>query len=326
MEHDPSPVSRAAYDAVCAERDQLLTLLRALPDISFVLDEHGVYVNVIGGTNEAMYVSGQNLLGHALHDALPTPLADECLHLVRTAIESGELQTIEYCLRAADVPVLPEEARTGTRAAADQWFEGRVLPLPAYDHHNRVALWVAVNITPRKQLEHYWQEVAHTDPLTGLANRQRLFERAHQEVERAHRHQHPLALLQIDFDYFKRLNDEYGHAAGDEALRRITQSCAGILRDADLMARTGGEEFAILLPETDSDGALDLSRRLLETVREVRLPDFAPEVRLTISIGCATLRTKESFDRLMRRADEALYEAKASGRDRVCANQGSQEP
>ncbi len=318
MEREPSPVSRAAYDAMCAERDQLLMLLRALPDISFVLDEHGVYVNVIGGTNEAMYVSGRNLLGHALHDALPTPLADECLDLVRTAIESGDLQTVEYCLRAADVPVLPEEARTGTRAAEDQWFEGRVLPLPTYDHPNRVALWVAVNITPRKQLEHYWQEVAYTDPLTGLANRQRLFERAHKEVERAHRHRHPLALLEIDFDYFKRLNDAYGHAAGDEALRRITQACAGILRDSDLMARTGGEEFAILLPETDHDGAMDLSRRLLETVREVRLPDFAPDARLTISIGCATLKTEDSFDRLMRRADEALYEAKASGRDRVC--------
>ncbi|MGM0554649.1 MAG: diguanylate cyclase [Pseudomonadota bacterium] len=321
MDRDHSTISRATYEAVCAERDQLLTLLRALPDISFVLDEHGLYLNVIGGANEALYVSGRNLIGHTLHDALPPSLANECLELVRTAIASGELQTTEYCLRAADVAVLPEDARTAASATADQWFEGRVLPLPTYDHPHRVALWVAVNITPRKQLEHYWQEAAHTDPLTGLANRQRLFERAQHEAERAHRHQHPLALLAIDFDYFKRLNDQYGHAGGDEALRRITPACAKILRDSDLMARTGGEEFAILLPETDLDGALDLSRRLLETVREVRLPDFAPDVRLTVSIGCATLRAEESFDGLMRRADEALYQAKANGRDQVHSDQ-----
>lgn len=310
----------ATIAALKAERDQLLTLLKALPDISFVFDEDGLYVKVIGGANESMYVSGQSLVGHYLHDALPAPLADQCLEMVRTAIESGELQTVEYCLRTADVALLPDDARTGARGTTEQWFEGRVLPLPTYDHSNRVALWVAVNITPRKQLEHYWQEVAHTDPLTGQANRQRLFARAQQEVERAHRHQHPLSLLEIDFDYFKRLNDQYGHAAGDEALRRITQACEGILRESDLMARTGGEEFAILLPETDHDGALDLSRRLLDIVREVRLPDFAPEIRLTISIGSATLLTGESFDGLMRRADEALYEAKANGRDRVCSD------
>ena len=307
----------ATIAALKAERDQLRTLLKALPDISFVVDAEGRYVKVIGGANAALYVSGQTLVGHYLHDALPAPLADQCLELVRTAIESGELQTVEYCLRTADVALLPDDDRTGARGTTEQWFEGRVLPLPTYDHSHPVALWVAVNITPRKQLEHYWQEAAHTDPLTGQANRQRLFARAQQEVERAHRHQHPLSLLEIDFDHFKRLNDQYGHAAGDEALRRITQACHSILRDSDLMARTGGEEFAILLPATEHHGAIDLSRRLLDTVRKVRLPDFAPEVRMTVSIGCATLRVAESFDGLMRRADEALYEAKASGRDRV---------
>ncbi|WP_018951699.1 sensor domain-containing diguanylate cyclase [Thioalkalivibrio sp. AKL12] len=318
MERTPSTVPRADYDAVCAERDQLLTLLHALPDISFVLDEHGLYVQVIGGANEALYVRGQSLIGHTLHDALPEPLADQCLKLVRTAIESGELQTIEYCLRAADVSLLPEDARRGEDAFAEQWFEGRILSLRSYEHSARVALWVAVNITPRKQLEHYWQEVAHTDSLTGVSNRQRLFERAHTEVERAHRHRHPLSLLELDFDHFKRLNDRHGHAAGDEALRRITQACREILRDSDLMARIGGEEFAILLPETDAHGAVDLATRILNTVREVRLPDFAPEVRPTVSIGCATLRDDDSFDQLMRRADEALYKAKANGRDQAC--------
>ncbi|WP_038054448.1 sensor domain-containing diguanylate cyclase [Thioalkalivibrio sp. ALJ1] len=320
MENENAQISRAEYEALRAERDQLLALLRALPDISFVIDTDGLYVRVIGGANETMYIDGKTLEGHTLHEALPAEIADRCLNLVHEAIRTGDLQTVEYPLRVSEVALLPDASRQGSKGEVEQWFEGRVIPLSPFDHPKPVALWVAVNITPRKQLEQYWREAAHTDSLTGVATRLRLFDRARREVERAHRHGRPLCVLMIDFDHFKRINDHYGHATGDDALRAVTRACGEMLRDNDFMGRTGGEEFAVILPETDLEGARHTANRLLETVRTIQLPNAAPDLHLTISIGCARLQAGEGLDRLMRRADEHLYAAKAAGRDRCCGD------
>ncbi len=320
MDTDYPAVSQSEFEAIRAERDQLLDLLQALPDISFVVDRDGRYVRVIGGANEALYVNGKGLEGHTLHEALPAELADLCLSLVRTAIDTGDLQTVEYPLRPAEVPLLPTMIRCGPIAQRDHWFEGRMLSLPTFDHPKPVVLWVAVNITPRKQLEDYWRDIAHTDSLTGLATRQRLFELAHREVERSHRHERPLSLLMIDVDHFKRINDRHGHAAGDDALRALTRACNEVLRESDFMGRTGGEEFAVVLPETGLEGAKQIAERLLATVREIDLPNLSPGEPLTISIGGAVLASGENLDRLMRRADRRLYEAKAAGRDRFLSD------
>lgn len=305
-DREDTPVSRAAFEALQAERDQLLALLRALPDISFVIDTEGRYVRLIGGADEALYANGKGLEGHTLHESLPAGLADQCLSLVRTAVETGTLQKLEYPLQVAEVALLPEAVRNGSPGQTRHWFEGRVLPLPSFDHPRPVALWVAVNITPRKQLEHYWRALAHTDCLTGVATRQRLLERAQREVERAHRHGRPLSLLMMDVDHFKRINDRYGHAAGDSTLRAITRGCNAALRESDCIGRTGGEEFAVLLPETDRDGARQTAERLLATARQVELPDVPAGERLTVSIGGAGLAPGESLDRLMRRRPVAV--------------------
>ncbi|WP_018158504.1 sensor domain-containing diguanylate cyclase [Thioalkalivibrio sp. ALE14] len=303
--------------ALKAERDQLLTLLKALPDISFVLDAEGRYVKVIGGANEAMYASGKSLEGYTLADALPPAVAEACLTHVQQALRTGEMQTLEYQLCVADVTLLPPSVRDNDHHQAEQWFEGRALPLPSYDHPKPVVLWVAVNVTPRKQLEQYWREAAYTDPLTGIANRRALFEQAEHEIERANRHHRPLSLLVLDIDHFKTINTRYGHALGDEALRQFTQGCLNLLRDTDLMGRIGGEEFVILLPETDQMGAEQLGARVVEVIPTLDVPGMHPEDRMTVSIGAATLVEDEGFEGLLQRADDALSTAKTGGRNRL---------
>ncbi|WP_019627849.1 sensor domain-containing diguanylate cyclase [Thioalkalivibrio sp. AKL10] len=303
--------------ALKAERDQLLTLLKALPDISFVLDAEGRYVKVIGGANEAMYASGKSLEGYTLADALPPAVAEACLTHVQQALHTGEMQTLEYQLCVADVTLLPPSVRDTEHHQTEQWFEGRALPLPSYDHSKPVVLWVAVNITPRKQLEQYWREAAYTDPLTGIANRRALFEQAEHEIERAHRHHRPLSLLVLDIDHFKTINTRYGHAQGDEALRQFTQGCLNLLRDTDLMGRIGGEEFVILLPETDQVGGERLGTRVVEVIPTLDVLGMHPEDRMTVSIGAATLVEDEGFEGLLQRADDALSTAKCSGRNRL---------
>lgn len=300
-----------------AERDQILALLQALPDISFVIDEDGLYVQVMGGSNRAMYADGQALVGYTLHQALSARLADQCLEQVRAALHTGNLQTFEYTLRLTDLTRLPNTSRSHLGDSTDQCFEARILPLSTFAHAKPVVLCVAVNITPRKRIEEYWREMARTDPLTGIANRQWLLERAHEEITRARRYGHPLALLMMDVDHFKRVNDHFGHAVGDQVLSALTAASAAVLRDTDLIGRTGGEEFVVLLPETDHKGARQLGQRLLAAARQITFPEPYPHLKLTISIGCVVLHGTDDLDTLMHRADRLLYAAKDAGRDQL---------
>lgn len=161
---------------------------------------------------------------------------------------------------------------------------------------------------------------AITDPLTGAYNRRHFNQVAHQEIERARRHTHALSLLVIDADHFKSVNDRWGHTVGDHVLRSLTQRIATNLRQTDLVARLGGEEFAVLLPHTDSPAAFDIAQRLKHAVASSAMA-FTGEgaVNITISIGLATLEPGETFEHWLSRADTAAYEAKARGRNRVCA-------
>jgi diguanylate cyclase (GGDEF)-like protein len=165
------------------------------------------------------------------------------------------------------------------------------------------------------ELRHY----SDHDPLTGLLNRRGIEYRLRAEHRRLVRHGHPFALLSLDLDHFKRINDEHGHPVGDEALRAFGKVLRRAGREADAAARVGGEEFWVLLPDTELDGALPLAERILHEVRSLRLPESP--VRITVSIGIAAAAARiESIEALMRRLDAALYQAKAGGRDRVvCA-------
>lgn len=167
------------------------------------------------------------------------------------------------------------------------------------------------------------QRLATTDHLTGLFNRHHFFALAPRELERARRYHHGVALLIIDVDYFKAINDTYGHDAGDAVLRSIAERMRRELRDADILARFGGEEFIALLPETNLTGALRVAERLRAAIEVSPVPLQAHSVRVTISIGCAALNSISGNDRLetlIQRADRALYRAKAGGRNQVASD------
>lgn len=161
-------------------------------------------------------------------------------------------------------------------------------------------------------------ELAHTDALTGLLNRRAFLAAAEREIERSRRHQHPLAVMMIDMDYFKTVNDQYGHPAGDQVLQNTAALITSVIRATDLLARIGGEEFVLLAPETSLEQALALAGRLHQAVREQTVLVDRRPIKITASIGLTMLaEVSEGVDGLMRRADAALYAAKAAGRDRI---------
>ena len=143
---------------------------------------------------------------------------------------------------------------------------------------------------------------------------------AAEEIDRIRRYAKPLSLLMLDIDHFKVINDTHGHDVGDDALRVFSQNIQANLRDTDVAGRLGGEEFAVLLIETDITGALDLANRLRQAVTDIHLAAGDREVRYTVSIGVSGLEPDECVERLLHRADVALYEAKRKGRNSVmCA-------
>jgi diguanylate cyclase (GGDEF)-like protein len=161
-------------------------------------------------------------------------------------------------------------------------------------------------------------EQARTDPLTGAMNRRAMEEAALRETARSIRHGHMLCMIVLDIDHFKHLNDTRGHAAGDCALQALVRQVQSMLRGNDLLARTGGEEFTILLPDTPASAGVIAAERIRQAIEELEAPFEGEPLQFTVSAGVAQLDPSQGgWESMMRRADSAMYEAKEHGRNSV---------
>ena len=184
----------------------------------------------------------------------------------------------------------------------------------------QIAAYVEVfhDITEQKRREERLYQRATRDPLTGLFNRGHFTEMATIEIDRARRFAEPLSLAMLDIDHFKKINDTYGHEAGDKAIICLATACARFIRKIDFIGRIGGEEFAILLPRANKEPAVQVMQRLRIMLAEQRVPVLDKNINFTVSMGIATLRpTTKDLAELLRNADAALYKAKREGRNRV---------
>jgi diguanylate cyclase (GGDEF)-like protein len=172
------------------------------------------------------------------------------------------------------------------------------------------------------------QQVANQDGLTGLANRRNLNQVLDQEIKRAARSRQFLTLIMIDIDFFKQYNDQFGHLAGDEVLRKVAQVLnGGVNRAGDLVARYGGEEFCIVLPDTSIEGGREMAKELRRSVEAVAIPQSAaaayPQVTVSMGVSSCVPSHDVSLESIIKQADKALYEAKQAGRNRVCVSRES---
>lgn len=189
---------------------------------------------------------------------------------------------------------------------------------PTHDVEGNVTHYVAIkeDITARKVAEAKLEQLAVTEPLTGLLNRRGFFLEAEKIYTRSHRPPYELAALMMDIDHFKNVNDRYGHQSGDAVLREIAARLRDNLRPTDIIARYGGEEFVALLPRTSLDNLTQITRRLNAAVREQPIEYNSINISITISIGAIMLTDESrSLDELLTQADQAMYQAKAAGRD-----------
>ncbi|MGQ9368867.1 sensor domain-containing diguanylate cyclase [Azospirillum sp. A39] len=180
--------------------------------------------------------------------------------------------------------------------------------------------WI-YDYTERRNMEEALRDLAAKDPLTGILNRRSFMDLARQRLARARRRGEPLSMLVLDVDHFKRVNDRYGHAAGDEALRLIAGGCQRLLREHDVLGRLGGEEFVACLSGTTADEACVVAERLRRSLSRIAVPGPGGPFRLTASIGVAGVdESVDTVEAAIHNADLALYRAKNAGRNRVAVH------
>ncbi|NQW10428.1 MAG: GGDEF domain-containing protein [Alphaproteobacteria bacterium] len=179
------------------------------------------------------------------------------------------------------------------------------------------------DVSEHKKLEGDLRKLASTDSLTGILNRRTFLQRTEEECARSLRHGNSLSLAMVDIDHFKRINDRFGHQVGDQAIRHVVGIVVSGLRKPDVLGRWGGEEFTVILPETDEKAAVITMERLRQRFEDtafVHEASLNEPINLTVSIGVVEFRPgQETADDLINRADRALYAAKHAGRNKVCS-------
>lgn len=292
-----------------ARERRLSEITNTMSDGLLVMDRDG---RITFANPEALALLGYSmdeLLGGDMHEMLhvsldgtPEPRAECRMLAVRQtgATYRGEEETF----RCKDGAILPVSVSASVIAR-----EGEINSIVVAFH----------DITLRKQLELELERRAQTDALTGLNNRRHFYELAESELSRSRRYSAPMAVLMLDLDNFKLINDTHGHHAGDAVLQSFSQTCLKTLREIDIIARIGGEEFAVLMPETTSEQGLDAAERLRVALAESEVVvEHGERLHFTVSIGVTCLcSADQNIDEVLKRADEAMYQAKHAGRNTV---------
>lgn len=276
------------------------TIVESMKDAVLVVDKESRLIDINAAARKLLLPTQDLLIGQPLEQYIPE---------IRPFLPRDDQAS-----RVREISI--------TRNGRLRNFEGNLTSLRNHNHKHLGYLITLQDITERKKLNEEVRRLASEDPLTGLYNRRHLLELAEQEISRASRYGHPFSLLIIDLDYFKQINDTYGHLTGDEVLVYFANFLKEALRSIDIIGRFGGDEFVVLLPETSSETALLTAQRLSKTIGKSPCHTQKGDLLFTLSIGVSSdeqIKADTDIYDLLERADRALYQAKSLGRNQVAA-------
>ena len=295
------------------DRSLLRTIQEASPDGILVVDGNGMVVSYNQRFVETWKLNTAHLAENSRADgSIPE---DQLMYAAIALLKDPEA----FLQRVAELYAQPKESDHCEVELKD----GRTLERHSVGLHDDQGLyfgrvWFFRDITEHKRGEAALRELARHDSLTGEFNRRHFLVRANEEHERARRHQSPLGILMLDLDSFKEINDQYGHAAGDAVLQIVCTRWRSVLRNVDLLGRIGGEEFAILLPDSDFLATRIVAERLRSVIADERVEWMGHDIFCTVSGGITMVGAEDkNIEDALRRADDALYRAKHNGRNRI---------
>lgn len=298
---------REAISELKHSNDKFMAFTQVMPDLVLILSEQGEYVDVYGSSEDLLYSTMKEMKGHNVNDILPSKDAQPIMAVIEKTLATNEIQVFEYEL----------DVKKGNIV-----FEGRTAPVEHYQSEtssSRHVLWVARDITQRKLAEKEIESLAYYDPLTKLPNRRTLNERLDIVVEKIKRSGETGALLFLDIDDFKRLNDSLGHSSGDELLVEVARRLGAVIRKSDTLARLGGDEFVVLLEYIgdDSEQANIESSTVAQKIHDLFDEKFkvgSLRFQISCSIGiCLIEGTGITANNILKFADTAMYRSKSKG-------------
>jgi diguanylate cyclase (GGDEF)-like protein/PAS domain S-box-containing protein len=277
---------------------------KVMPDLTLIISEEGEYIDIYGTTDALLYKSQSDLVNKKINDVLPAEDAASIMAVIDKTLLTNDVQVFEYELDI-DGKIMV--------------FEGRTSPIKDYQSDNpsqRYIVWVARDITTRKKAEKEVERLAFYDPLTGLPNRRMLNDKLAAYVENIHQSNVTGALLFLDLDNFKRINDSVGHSAGDEVLVELSKRFNGVIGEQDTLARVGGDEFIILLEYVghNTESAILESEKKAKIIQSVFYDKFEVgrlAFQVSCSIGiCLIDKNNHLTDNILKFADTAMYRSK----------------
>jgi len=305
--HTESLKSKVLLAELQQSNEKFKAFAKVLPDLTLILSEEGEYTNVYGTTNESLYLSQEHVINRNVRDIMPPEDANPIMAVIAKTLQTNEVQVFEYQLNIKGKQLT---------------FEGRTAPLESYQPNNpsqRHVVWMARDISTRKAAEEEVQRLAFFDPLTNLPNRRMLNDKLSMYVEQIKQSDHTGALLFLDLDNFKRINDSLGHNAGDEILVELSQRLTRVLNPTDTLARVGGDEFIILIENVgDSHKQASLESELMAKVVQsvfydkFEIGDLAFQVSCSIGI-CLINNANAISENILKFADTAMYRSKMKG-------------
>ena len=285
-----------------SNESRLRKLIENAPDAFFVYNDKGQFLDVNRVACEQLGYDREELLASSIFDIGDQEEAPEQVQLVWPSLETGEGCTIRSVHVRKDGSKFPVEIN----------ITGLI------DKGSRQMFALARDITETEKLKAHLSKLAMTDELTGLYNRRAFMLTLDKELATASRYSRDLSLLVVDIDYFKKINDQYGHPVGDVVLKHFAQVALKTIRSQDTLGRVGGEEFAVILPETNIVDAVTLAERFRSAMEYTSVSNNLGTIKFTVSVGIACFDQQRSNSRsIVKNADAALYAAKGAGRNRV---------
>lgn len=284
------------------------SVLQAVPDLMFELDRNGTYLNVWGVRSDLLIAPASQLLGRTVTELLPPAAAKEILEVIAEAEEKNHSTGRQFSLK------FPQD---------DHWFELSATKLAPDGKQEATFIVLSRDITERRLSEQKIRQLAFFDSLTQLPNRRLLLDRLHQAFAVSARNGHHGALMFLDLDHFKKLNDSKGHDVGDLLLKEVSRRLTSCVRDGDTVARLGGDEFVVVLEtlSTNMDEAAAQAERVALIIQSVLIQPYQLNEHAyycTSSIGIVLFRGHlENLDNLLKHADTAMYQAKTAGRNTI---------